>query len=248
VGRVLWNALAFAWNHRLRVLRIAGVPWLVLAASLLAFDLTSADESDYAVWSLYFLQCLATAWLAIGMHRLVLLGSGDVGSHLDAQGLKRGGKFFGLLLATWLLFLASGELLYKLGNVFLWPSFGLRVSVWERLSIYIAVLVVFCVGMSWLFARICLLFPALAVDREFDLGAAWRLSRGNAIRLAVITSLFPILLTILELFVTTHYATRAGFASIAVLHPTALILEVAALSLSYAHLTAPAPPPTDPPA
>jgi hypothetical protein len=248
MGRVLWNALAFPWNHRLRVLQIAGVPWLVLAACLLAFDLTRVDESDIAVWSLYFLQCLASAWLAIGVHRLVLLGSGNIGSHLDAQGLKRGGKFFGLLLAFWLLGTASAELLYELGNEWLLSPPALRVSFWERLSIYLGVLVMISIGMSWLFAKICLLFPALAVDQKFDLAAAWRLSRGNVIRLAVITSLFPILLTTLSLFVSAQYATPAGFASIAVLHPTVLIVEVAALSLSYAHLTAPARPPTDLPA
>jgi hypothetical protein len=122
------------------------------------------------------------------------------------------------------------------------------VSAWERLSIYMSVLIVFAVGISWLFATFCLLFPALAVDQKFDLAAAWRRSRGNVFRLVVITSLFPILLTILSLTVSTHYAAPAGFASIAILHPTILIVEVAALSLSYAHLTAPAPLPTDPPA
>jgi hypothetical protein len=248
VGRVLWEALAFPWNHRLRVLQIAGVPWLVLAACLLAFDVTSVGESELAAWSLYFLECLATAWLAVGMHRLVLLGPDAAGGHLDAQGLKRDGKFAGLLLATWLLFTLSGELLYKLGSEWLWPPLPLRVSAGERIAIYFGVLAVVTVGMGWLFARICLLFPALAVDQKFDLPAAWRLSRGSVFRLLVITSLSPILLTILGLFVTTHYAIPAGFASIAVLHPTVLIVEVAALSLSYAHLTAPAPPPTDPPA
>jgi hypothetical protein len=99
VGRVLWNALTFPWNHRLRVLQIAGLPWLLLAATLLAFDVTHVDEFAIAAWSLYLLQCLAAAWLAIGMHRLVLLGSRVAGSHFDAQGLKRGGKFAGSLLA-----------------------------------------------------------------------------------------------------------------------------------------------------
>lgn len=245
--RVLRDALAFPWKHPVAVLRIAAIPVLVLVASSLALEMTQLGDSEFAGWSLFFVELIASAWLAIGIHRLVLLGSRDGGWRFDAQGRKRAAVFTAFLLATWLLFGGLGDLLYQFGIVWLWESLPLQVAWWERMGVYAGVLTVVSIAVAWFFSRICLLFPAVAVDERAGLVTAWRLSRGNVWRLAVITSMMPVVLLIIVELGTGRDDTL-GYMLLAILQPIVLIAEVAAVSLSYAFLTAPAPLPTDPPA
>ena len=239
--------MAFPWKHSSAVLRIAALPVLVLIACSLAPEVTPLGESELAGWSLFFVEIIASAWLAIGVHRLILLGSREGEWRFDARGRKRGAVFTAFLLVTSLLFGGLGDLLYQFGLVWFFETLPLRVAWWERMGIYFGVLVLASIGAAWLFARICLLFPAIAVDGNSSLAEAWRLSRGNAWRLAVITSLMPIVLLIgVELF--TGADDSLGYTLFAILQSLVLIAEVAAVSFSYAAITAPALPPTDPPA
>jgi hypothetical protein len=87
-----------------------------------------------------------------------------------------------------------------------------------------------------IFSRLFLVFPATAVDRRVNLKWAWRLSKNNGWRLAIVVAVLPWVLSSLVWLLYREDATVFEDVFIAFLGSAIIVFEVAALSLSYREL------------
>ena len=97
-------------------------------------------------------------------------------------------------------------------------------------------------------SRLILVLPSIAVDKGHEFKESWRSARGNAWRLAVVYGVLPWALSWLQWRLYRDGASKLEYALLVVLGCLMAVVEIVALSLSFAALTAPAPPPKDPPA
>ena len=247
--RIVFGAFVLSWRHRAELARVTGLPVLAVIACTLLWNVAGISQINSAVWTLHFVYSIAFSWLAISVHRLVLL-DGETGARLDAPGLKRLGLFVSTLIGATLLFTA---LTLVIVNLSLLPfsryvpagetESPSRLLEWGQWFVYGA-----AVLASWPLARLCPLLPAIAVDRGFDPITAWRLSRGNGWKLVIIVGVLPCALKWIVALLARDGATTAEFGVLLVLTSVITVIQVAALSLAYWELTQPAPPPTAPPA
>jgi hypothetical protein len=88
-------------------------------------------------------------------------------------------------------------------------------------------------------ARVCVLFPATAVDRDPlpNLRWAWDLTRANGWRLVVIVGFLPWLFAELVDLAYRSNASRLEWLLLSVLAIAFLAVEIAAVSISYRELT-----------
>ena len=248
--RILWGAFALPWQNRAAVARATGLPLLAVIACTLAWDVADLNDSGAARWTLYFLYLVATSWLAIATHRLVLLDADDARTRLDPPGLRRLGIFVGTMILLWLVFLVLVMLLHGL-MLLPWaryvpagtqPAPVTDMPVWwiNQIAIILA---------AWVVGRLSLVLPAIAVDRRIGPITAWRASRKNGWKLAIVIGALPRMLASVGSLLYRDGASSVEFALLVVLTAFFTVIEVVALSLCYWELTspAPAPPPTPPP-
>jgi hypothetical protein len=246
--KVIWGAFSLSWQNRASLFSATSWPLLALIACSLASEVARFSESQVMSWFMYLLYGIATSWLAVTVHRLVLLETSDA-REISAQSAKRIGLFLAFLVGVWLMY-AALVLLMMSGvlNAFLLrfvPAGGERPELPVPMEWINSVATVLAFVVI---ARFSLVFPAIAIDQQPDLVAAWRASKRNAWRLAVVVGVLPWSLNRFAEFIYRDGATPAEFAMIVVLITFFTVIEIVALSLSYWELTSPEPPPTDPPA
>jgi hypothetical protein len=247
LAEVVAGAFVLPWRHRMEVLRHAGVP---MAAVILLALLTQTFGAAGILWAytLSLLTMAAIAWLAIVLHRLVLLDAPGSPLNFDAVALRR---FVIFLLASVVVFVAYHglRLLLFSGAVAMMGSAGAAVGEsGQELPVSSTVLDNVISAGAWiLLGRLSMIFPALATDDRIDTVDLWRMSRGNALRLAVVAGVLPAGLSLL-----TGQLARLGLGHgvltlLAVLMTLGIVVQVTALSLSYRALRAPGPRPSDRP-
>jgi len=258
--RVIWGAFTLPWEHRGAVFRATAAPLLALIACTLVWELSPYYVSGISrvILSLiiYLPTLIAMSWLAVTVHRLVLLESPEAVMHFDFAFTRRVSIFAAVFFGIWVLFsgltllIASGVL-----NIFNPPRYVETSVDPEQIPKPMDLPVPFewIAGLAkllayWFVARVSLMLPAIAIDRKPDLSAAWRASRRNGWRLAIVVGLLPWCLQILVDLLYRDGASTIEFALLVVLGTLTIVFEVVALSLSYWELTPPEPPPTDPPA
>jgi hypothetical protein len=245
---VIGGAFSLTWQHRAPLFRATALPMLAVIACSLASDVSRFNQSVALSWALYFLYGVATSWLAVTVHRLVLLET-DESDALSVHGARRIALFLAVLVGVWVLYaglvliIVSGVL-----NIFLARYIPAGAERPELPVPFEWVNALACVLAFWVVARVSLVFPAIAIDRAPNFAAAWRSSKRNGWRLAVVVGALPWLMNQFSNLIYRNGATAVEFALIVVLIAFFTVIEVVALSLSYWELNSPAPPPTDPPA
>jgi hypothetical protein len=232
----------------LAFIQAVGAPFLGIIAVTLYWATGAATGMVGLPWLLTITNGALFSWLAVRCHRLVLLGESadEPGSRLKCVT----NYFAGLVIGTALLTLAVMVFL----DLFLLP-FSRYVPAGAgagpdpeldsafRVSIYAAEALA-----CYFLARLAPALPAFALGDGWDLKRAWRCSRGNGWRLALIMFLLP---QGFEILINSIYGAIYYSVAIAVLAIFKAFLSaesVIALSLAYRELVPPAPPPTTPPA
>lgn len=172
------DALALIWRRRAQVLRLMWPP----ALGSTALTAAGLHASRPWGWLPALLQMLLYVWFAVGIHRLILLGTPpgpwrwsrrETRFALLAVGVYLG---VGLVVAA----LVSGATLV----VPLVPeAAALAVVPWLS---YLGVL-----PGAYLFARVALAFPAVALDHPVGLDRVWAASAGNGWRLTLLLIAIP---------------------------------------------------------
>ena len=225
VGKILAGAFLIPWWNRKAFARALAFPLALLATLMLAWYFTDALLANFAK----VLLCLAYAALftlfAVTCHRLVLLDPAAVARNPVPSWSLREGLFFGWMVGAWLLFLVVFLVTLTIAVNALGMVFeSVRTTAARMPALYV-------------FARLSPLFPATAVDRKVDLKWAWRLTRGNGLRLMLIVGFLPWALSYLPPLLYRSEATALETILLTVAGIALFAVEIAALSISYRELT-----------
>jgi hypothetical protein len=229
VVEILVEAFRFPWQHRREFARGLIVPLSGLVTLLIAgqyWQPESFPAFAYAVFGILYL--LLFCWLAVGCHRLVLLKP-DARS-TDMKWSRRESYFLiwliGLLFLRWIVTMVVVmigvpllNLLQPPGEMGHWFAQAAELPAW------------------YVFARLSLVFPALALDHRTGLAHAWTLSSGNGIRMFFLVCLFPWALeSAFDLLLPQGDSVLLDVIY-GVALPLLYVCEICALSLAYRFFT-----------
>jgi hypothetical protein len=241
VLKILWGIFAFPAMFPAQTVRAAGLPLIGVVATTLYWAGRKVEGvPSLSTWALVVVNWMLFAWLAVRIHRAVLLGQhDDVITH----------RF--KCVANYLAAIMVGELGFSVCRALIsmryvpttgGPPHGINgLPVWTTWLLQL--------GPLYLLARLSLVLPGLALGQGWRAGDAWRISRRNGWRLFLVVCLLPWAFhAIVDLvYASISSPTLVGLLVVSKALMTAL--AIMALSLSYHELTAtPAPPPTAPPA
>lgn len=255
VGSVLAGAFALPWAQGGRLLRVVAIPLaLVIALSIVqVLALLPGTRILSGVWQLGYSLCVA--WVAVGIHRYVLVDAREVTAEPAAATVRRVVLYAIAATIIWMLYVALSAVLSLVYDKMMIGEAGESMQrielLMEKMRGAIVATLVAAIVIAILAGRFCLLLPAISIDAGAS--TAIQAARDNTLRLTVVFSLLPGVFTLLSMGLIDEELIDASSTIIeriglAVLGAVFLVIEVAALSLSYRELTSPAPQPTNLPA
>lgn len=246
---VLSRAFVLPWEQGARLLRVVILPFVLVAAllSARALALLPATSLFDGVWQLANSLCMA--WLAVGIHRHVLIEARDITAGSEAAALRRVVLYAIVITILWALFMALSTVLSSAHDKVLIgeaeESMRPLDLLLEKIRGGLLATFVAAIVIALFAARFCLVLPAISIDASVS--SALQAARGNTLRLAVVFAVLPVALGLVGGLVDTENSP-VGAVLACVLSAIFLVIEVAALSLSWRELTSPAPLPTGQPA
>jgi hypothetical protein len=248
LGKILWGAFVLPWRHRTAIARAAMPPLILVAACNFALRAADIDQRGPAQLTMYFVWSIATCWIAIAVHRVLLLGGADAGPRFNSAGLRRLGRFVAANVCIWAaFFVVMFAVLLMSGYPVKPETLVSRSSEPQSLLDFALAAAVFTILVLPV-ARLSPIFPAIAVDHSIDPFSAWSLSRGNGWKLAIVVGTLPLFMQWIVDAMSADGDSPMRFALLVLLTAVSTVIEAAALSLCYWELTRPEPPPTAPPA
>ncbi len=231
IGRVISGAFIVPWVNRRTFGRVLAIPISVLLLLGLIEQQTKTLLSAPAGLLLTIIQMAAFSIFAVRCHRLVLLEENPPFLWAVPIWSKREMRFFLWILAIVLIFLVS-----VIGSLTLLTGISNAFMDTKSLKPFSAGIFIILGMLIYLFARISVIFPAIAIDQNMNLQSAWRQTRANGWRLVFIVGITPWAIseildlasrdggTLLKNFVLTFIACAST------------VFAVTALSLSYGEL------------
>jgi hypothetical protein len=236
--------------------RAASWPLLgVIALSLVSASGVIAVNA-LAQWVLLIGGAALFAWLAVRIHRVVLLPLAEADGRTDRRIVPLAYRYLAALVTATVL-----KFVFYIAALILVSVFSARyvpaTSVppppppepdpgIQRLIDYASWAIE--IPLAYLLARCSTLLPALALGHAWAPRAAWEQTRGNGWRLAIVVFLLPWGLSETIDWAYASLESPVLVSLLAILRAVFLALGVIALSLSYRELPPwPAPPPTPPP-
>jgi hypothetical protein len=244
--RVIWDAFSLSWQNRASLFRTTALPLLALIGVLLFWEFLFWGESFAAQWAPHVIYLVVLSWLAVTVHRLVLLEEVISGSHFKALIWKRVAIYVLAFAAIGVSFLAVKFLLFNVIGIATginYVAVGTEPNLVARRwldwgSTIVSLLVI---------SRLVLVLPSIAVDKGHEFKDSWRVSRGNSWRLAMVYGVLPWALNWFRWLLYRDGGSNFEFGLIVVFGCFFAVVEIVALSLAYAALTAddtPASPPS----
>jgi hypothetical protein len=257
LGSILLQAFVLPVRNIDQVVRQTGVPLALLIGFGLASAFAAASGSRAWAWTLLVAYLLATTLLAVNTHRMVLMESPGSPLHFDAPAIRRLGLFALIGTALWMLYhylrliVISLTLLFTqsryvpAGEAPPTPATDPQIFI-GHVDLGVSAALFLVIG------RLALLLPAAALDRRLTVPGVWRMTRGNAWRLAIVVGALPWSLD--WLLGQVELANAAEWAAMQIAVALTLLVEVVAVSLAYRELAGdfmdpaavPGQPPIDP--
>jgi hypothetical protein len=242
VGKVILGAFLVPWRNRGAFGRALAIPLLSLVTLSLSWYYAGAYLPTPSTWLLLLLYGVLFVFFAVTCHRLVLLDPHSVASRIAPRWSWRESRFLFWMVAVWLIGGVVALALITLGaNIFLWstevPAANVAASghsdaKWFDWAVFVAK-----VPALYMVARLCVLFPATAVDRKVNLKWAWRLTENSGWRLFLVVAVLPWLISELVSLVYRKDASVIETIILTFVGSALFAAEIAALSLSYRELT-----------
>ena len=239
LGRVLLGAFQLPWRYRSDVIRRAGIPMLACVLWTVIWSYAPIDGNRVAEWTFALIFLVLNSWLALTIHRMVLLEEPDSSLKLDVVALTRLGRFVLTVVAIWVIYHGARLLLFSGVIAVLGSQYVPAGSERREFPISLGIIDQFASAVCFLVvARFVLLLPQIAIGQRFDVAVAWNLSRGNTWRLAVVVGLLPWLLERATWFLLRDNASDLEWCLLQVLVTFTVLVSVVALSLSHRELSA----------
>lgn len=236
VAKVALGAFLIPWWNRAAFGRALVIPLAVLVTFTLSWYFAGEHlpMPDVTSWVLYVAYWFLFVPFAVTSHRLVLLDAQTIASRMVPRWSWRETRFFLWMAAVGLIFagMVYGVATFLLSLWMPWMPEIEPNSTWFQWSVVAAKLPAF-----YVFGRLCLIFPATAVDRKVDLKWAWASTRKNGWRLVLIVGVLPWLVSSAVTLLYRENATALETIVLTVLGCALIAVEIAAISLSYRELT-----------
>jgi hypothetical protein len=234
LGKVIAGAFVVPWWHRKAFARALAIPVaLFMAFSLLWYYYGVTQLPWFAALIVNAVYGIVFTLFAVTCHRLVLLDPESVARAWRPRWTLRETRFILWLAGLWLVGVAASmALLAVFGTVWINVAGDSGITLeWVKFAVQLALL--------YPLARVCVLFPATAVERDPlpNLGWAWDLTRDNGWRLVVVVGFLPWLFAQLADLAYRSNATRLELLLLSLLAIAFFAVEIAAVSISYRELT-----------
>jgi hypothetical protein len=221
-------------QHFSDLLRVIALPALAHAVILYVWYGTTEHDRPLVPF-LWLAQSFLMTLAAVSCHRVILLGPEAV-APLGASGTAM--RDWRFIWTATLLYVATLVLLQIATTLIFLPLGMIYPDVIEmgrdrtQLLIWLAAL-----PALYVTSRFAICLPAVATDRRLRFDAAWRLTRGNGLRLLVLVSLLPWLLQFTQRWLAESFESPVDYLVAAnLLFWLLLPLEITVLSLCYRRL------------
>jgi hypothetical protein len=219
------------WQKRGRLARAMFIPGVALLILSVFWSYRWQDTGTYEQMAWVFLYAVVFTPFAVTCHRLMLMGDESIPRFGITLWTAREARFFGWLLAGWVLsFLVTVLGIMILGAI-LANLFEIPRDWWQWLIIGFQIL------GTYVLARVTLMLPAIALDIRPTLAQTWHLSDGNGWRLAIVLGGLPWLLRAFQTVLASDEVSLVAIVLSSLLFCSLLVVEIAAVSLSYRYLT-----------
>ena len=212
VFKILLGSMLYSWENKERVSKSIALPTLILVAIWAGQVIFAEAIREISTWIVLPFYLVGFTIFAVTCHRLVLRELIFTGWLLVI--------YFTFFLVqtiplTILLNLPSVKQVIDLGDVIYFGSLAASLPA------------------MYVLARLCLVFPATAIDKVPSLKWSWRATRRNGWRIAVVVGLYPWLLNLSIWLFLRDEATFVERAILALLYYFVLAVGIFALSLTY---------------
>ena len=219
------------WWHRREFFQALAIPLFVFGGLMQIWRYTWDRMPAWANWLFWLAYGIGFVWCVVTCHRLVLVGTTSTWLGLVPKWSWRETRFYLWLIAIVLICAGTGIFLstvclsalanFMKGEEEFWAG-------WIQFAVRIPVI--------YLFARFSLIYPATAIDRKVNLKWAWRQTKGNGWRLAFVITFLPWALSRGVNLLYREQATAAEILILVAIGCVLMVIDVAALSLSYREL------------
>lgn len=229
VKKILLGALSIPWFRRREYSSALAIPTLIFVVTW-ALAAIFANKLSTGVAFILPMYALALTLFAVTCHRFILANDRTLGVRTQISLGHWELRFFGWMVATALILGLT-----KVGIISLLINLhGVTENAVYNPSYWIEQLA--SIPTYFLLGRICLVFPATAVDRPATLRWSWQQTRGNAWQMFVIVGLFPWLIDSSLWLVWREQATVVEQVLLALVSMIGLSITIFALSFSYKEL------------
>lgn len=240
VIETLHNAIVWTWHQRRAIAARLAVPLFVLLplCGVASYYVTGATDSVKLLFIVGYLMLFVL--IAVNCHRAILMDD-DMPKLMGMPMWSMRETKYVLVLIVIAVIAAIASLVVMLPAVFL--GIGLKSSSLSANLTNIAPTIEWALKqLSWLAAgyvkaRFVLMLPTIALNRRISFAEAFRLSRHNGWRLFVVVLLLPAAMTWLTGLLLRDGATVIEHVLVMMLWGALLLIETAALSLSYVALS-----------
>ena len=233
VIRVIRDAFQFIWDKRTRLLCALAVPVALMFVVEYAFTFS---QNDPLMWIQVFIQMAIYILFAITCHRLAIIGDSGVPNYGLLTWTKREWQYLGwafVILIIWMFFslvINSFFVSIIINDV----EAGASVESFRSTKVFLNL---FYIPFVYIFSRLSVLYPAIAVDLQVNVQWAWQLTAHTGWRLTLVVAVLPGALYFLVSLLIRENATFAENTILEFLGFILLAVEIVALSFSYKYLT-----------
>ncbi len=210
IKRAVWGAFGYMYEYRVALVKALLVPFVLL----LLLDYTMDPELGgglIILWALLYL--IVYAVIAVSTHRIILLGPAAVSEWGLAVPQKR--EFYFLL--------------YTIGLSICMIPVGFLALIIPVVGAVVAVITIL-----YLTARLSLVFPAIATDRDLSFSDSWKATEKHQPLMIVVIVVVPLVVAIPEQLLSL--VPYMGFL-VVLLSVFTMVYIVAALSVAFQIIT-----------
>lgn len=209
-------------------------PWLIVLLILDALWSRFVTETTTTEILYMYVEMVPISFMAINIHRIIIIGKNAVPQYGIRRWTMRETRFLGWWIVANFYMTAMGIAVATIG-------LGIAGLADPKVGkVYGLILLPFAgLGMflGWiLFVRLLLLLPATAVDRREHMGWALAASKGNSIRLGILTGTLPVIYLITAVVISSITEATWAWFVIDLVYYISVVVGVAVLSVCYLHI------------